>query len=67
MGKTLYMVSLLGSNMGRLDLNIDDELERKFRDTVYRTKGMKKGNLTKALEDAIHAWIKSERETKEKK
>ena len=43
--------------MGRLDLNIDDNLEKKFRDTVYKTKGMKKGNLTASLEEAIDAWI----------
>ena len=43
--------------MGRLDLNIDDKLEEKFRDMVYRTKGMKKGNLTLSLEEAIESWI----------
>ena len=46
--------------MGRLDLNIDDKLEEKFRDMVYRTKGMKKGNLTDSLEEAIDAWIEEE-------
>jgi hypothetical protein len=46
--------------MGRLDLNIDDKLEQRFRDTVYRTKGMKKGNLTESLEEAIEAWIEEE-------
>jgi hypothetical protein len=53
--------------MGRLDLNIDDKLEQRFRDTVYRSKGMKKGNLTKSLEEAIDAWIKREEERKGKK
>ncbi len=43
--------------MGRLDLNINDELEKKFRDTVYHTKGFKKGNLTIALEEAILRWV----------
>jgi hypothetical protein len=47
--------------MGRLDLNIDDKLEQKFRDMVYRTKGMKKGNLTLSLEEAIDAWIKEQK------
>jgi hypothetical protein len=46
--------------MGRLDLNIDDKLEQRFRDAVYRTKGMKKGNLTESLEEAIEAWIEEE-------
>jgi hypothetical protein len=46
--------------MGRLDLNINDALEMKFRDTVYRTRGFKKGNLTIALEDAIQKWVEQE-------
>lgn len=45
--------------MGRLDLNIHDELETKFRDAVYKTMGMKRGNLTTALEEAIMVWLKS--------
>jgi hypothetical protein len=43
--------------MGRLDLNIDDVLEKKFRDAVYKSKGMKRGNLTTSLEEAIDGWI----------
>lgn len=46
--------------MGRLDLNISDDLEQKFRDMVYKTKGMKKGNLTLSLEEAVDLWIESE-------
>ncbi|PWU82717.1 MAG: hypothetical protein DLM72_00425 [Candidatus Nitrosopolaris wilkensis] len=45
--------------MGRIDLNIHDELETKFRDAVYKTMGMKRGNLTTALEEAIMVWLKS--------
>jgi hypothetical protein len=43
--------------MGRLDLNINDALEKKFRDAVYKSKGMKRGNLTNSLEEAIDGWI----------
>jgi hypothetical protein len=46
--------------MGRLDLNINDELEKRFRDAVYKSKGMKRGNLTVSLEEAIDAWIEEE-------
>ena len=42
-----------------LYLNIHDELETKFRDAVYKTMGMKRGNLTTALEEAIKVWLKS--------
>jgi hypothetical protein len=57
MGKTLYTESSLMIIMGRLDLNISDQLEQKFRDMVYKTKGMKKGNLTISLEEAFDLWI----------
>jgi hypothetical protein len=54
-------------NMGRLDLNIDDKLEKEFRDVVYQTKGFKKGNLTLALEEALDAWVKHQKNTLRKK
>jgi len=53
--------------MGTLGLKINDHLEQRFRRAVFEKKGMKKGNITEALEEAIEAWIKSEKETKEKK
>ncbi|MEO9363581.1 MAG: hypothetical protein ABI348_06735 [Nitrososphaera sp.] len=53
--------------MGRLDLNIDDKLEKEFRDVVYHTKGFKKGNLTLALEEALDAWVKQQKTALRKK
>ncbi|MBC7128215.1 MAG: hypothetical protein H5T45_00580 [Thermoplasmatales archaeon] len=47
--------------MGRIDVILSDELEKEFREEVYRQKGMKKGNLKKALEDAIILWIETNR------
>ena len=43
--------------MGLLGLNVDNELERRFREAVYQRKGMKRGNLTEALEEAIEEWV----------
>lgn len=43
--------------MGRIDVILSDELEAEFREEVYRQKGMKKGNIKKAIEDAIRLWI----------
>lgn len=51
--------------MGRLDLNVEDKLEKVFRSKVYERKGMKKGNLTEALEEAIILWVRAD--TPEKK
>ncbi len=36
---------------------IDDELERKFRKMVAVKYGLKKGALSKAVEEAIKLWI----------
>ncbi len=46
--------------MGRVDLNVKDDLEKRFRDMVYQSKGMKKGNLTDALQEAMELWIEEE-------
>ena len=46
-------------NMGRIDVELPDELEKEFRLEVGRRLGMKKGNLTKAVEQAIRQWIEN--------
>jgi hypothetical protein len=43
--------------MGKLNLAISDELENHFREAVFKKYGMRKGNITKAIEDAISDWI----------
>ncbi len=43
--------------MGKMNIVIDDELEKKFREAVFRRKGMKKGNISDALQEAINQWI----------
>ena len=45
--------------MGKLNIILDDTVEKNFRDAVYHKLGMKKGNISKALEEAIDLWIKS--------
>lgn len=43
--------------MGKMNIVLDDDLEKKFRETVFNRKGMKKGNISEALEEAIRQWI----------
>jgi len=43
--------------MGRIDIILDDEFEKKFRDEVVKRLGFKKGNITIAIKDAIKDWI----------
>ena len=44
--------------MGKINLVVSDELEKQFRDAVFKKFGMKRGNITKATEDALKDWIK---------
>ncbi len=43
--------------MGAIKVILSDELEEKFRNEVFKSKGMKKGNITIAIEEAINMWI----------
>jgi hypothetical protein len=39
-------------------LTIDDNLEKRFREEVFKRFGMKKGNIQVAIEEAIETWIR---------
>jgi hypothetical protein len=43
--------------MGRIVVELDETLERAFRDEVAKRLGMKKGNLKIAIEEAMKMWI----------
>ena len=43
--------------MGRIVVELDEELEKAFRNEVARRLGMKKGNLKAAIEQAMKVWI----------
>lgn len=43
--------------MGRIDVILPDELEKKFRNKVFKKFGMKRGNITTAIQEAIEQWI----------
>ena len=44
----------------RMNLVLDADLEEKFRNAVFKSKGMKKGNISEAVEEAIELWIQEE-------
>jgi len=46
--------------MGTIKVILSDELEQKFREEIFKSKGMKKGNISIAVEEAIEMWIESE-------
>lgn len=43
--------------MGKMNIVLNDETEEKFRRAVFENLGMKKGNISLALEEAIEVWI----------
>lgn len=54
-----------GENMTKkLTVLIDDNLDEKFRETVFRRKGMHKGNITSAVEEALENWVREHSEEK---
>lgn len=46
--------------MGKLNVIIQDSVDKKFREEVFKRKGMKKGNLTEALEEAMQLWVNAD-------
>jgi hypothetical protein len=46
--------------MGRINVELPDELERKLRFKTIEKFGGKKGDLTKAIEEAVTKWVAPE-------
>jgi len=43
--------------MAKLNVVLPDKTEERFRRAVFESKGMKKGNISEALTEAIDLWI----------
>lgn len=43
--------------MGKINVKIQEDIDAKFRKEIFNRKGMKKGNITEALEEAMLLWI----------
>lgn len=44
--------------MPQINFNMNDDLDKEFREMVVKRKGFKKGVLMEALEEAVELWIK---------
>ena len=42
----------------RMDVYLPEELEKRFKEQVFKRKGMKKGNISEAIREAVLLWIK---------
>jgi hypothetical protein len=45
--------------MPQLIVNLSEELNESFRLTVFKKKGMRKGNISEAVFEALNLWIKA--------
>ena len=45
--------------MGRIDIILPDDIEKKFRNKVFKKFGMKRGNITLAVKEAVNLWIEN--------
>jgi hypothetical protein len=50
----------------KLTIMVRDDLDEEFRNAVFKKKGMHKGNLSEAIEEALEMWI-DKQARKEKK
>lgn len=50
--------------VARMDIIIPDDLEKRFREEVFKRLGMKRGNITVAIQEAIKQWIEKGDEKK---
>ena len=41
----------------RLNLTVSETLQREFRETVFKRYGLHKGDIQRAVEEAIKLWI----------
>jgi hypothetical protein len=51
----------LAVKMGRINVELPDELEKKLRFKTIERFGGKKGDLSKAVEEAVKTWVAKEK------
>jgi hypothetical protein len=44
----------------KLTILVDDKLDERFREAIFKAKGLHRGALTEAVEEAIELWIDEE-------
>ena len=54
------------NDMGKkLTILLNEDLDERFREAVFKAKGMRKGNLQEAVYEALEMWI--EKKSREEK
>jgi hypothetical protein len=57
MGKDKTKAEAKGEKTVRLNLTVSESLEREFREKVFNRYGLHKGDIQKAVEEALRLWI----------
>ena len=52
---------MVGNRMGRISVELSDELEKKLRFRTIERFGGRKGDLSRAVEEAIETWVAKEK------
>jgi hypothetical protein len=52
--------------MGRISVALSDELEKKLRFKTIERFGGRKGDLSRAVEEAVATWVAKEKQTQTK-
>jgi hypothetical protein len=47
-----------GGCVGRMQIVLPDDLEKKLREKAFEKYGLAKGSISKAVEDSIKKWLK---------
>ena len=47
--------------MAKMIFDLDNKKEKEFRETVMKVKGLHKGVIKEALEEAVDAWIQEQK------
>jgi len=48
----------------KINISLSDKTEEELKETIFETKGMKKGNISEAAEEAFKMWIKEQKRLK---
>jgi hypothetical protein len=57
----LTQKKLLVSELGRISVVLSDELEKKLRFKTLEVFGGRKGDLSRAVEEAVKTWVATEK------
>ena len=59
--KTNKTKNVVGNQMGRISVELSDKLEKKLRFKTIERFGGRKGDLSRAVQEAVETWVAKEK------